>query len=68
MRMGKAGEALEQIEIDEDEKFTPGQIAKFKADPESYLKFVKGVEEEVNGNFPIVNIDPFPTLNSGLCL
>ena len=46
------------------DKFTPAQIAKFKADPEYYLEFVKAVEEEINGKFPIVSLTT-PNARSG---
>lgn len=46
---------MSQIELNEREEFTPSQIEKFKADPEFYLKFIKAIEVEVNGNFPIVS-------------
>lgn len=55
MMVRKTGEVLSEIELDEDEKFTPRQIERFKTDPEFYMKFVKAVEEDVNGNFPIVS-------------
>jgi hypothetical protein len=45
---------LAQIEMDDDENFTPEQIKKFRTDPELYLRFVKAVEKQVNNNFPIV--------------
>lgn len=64
--MSSAGEILDEIEVDENEQFTPSQIAKFKADPAYYKRFVKAVEEQVNGNFPIVciphKLPPFPSL------
>jgi hypothetical protein len=47
---------MSQIELNEREQFTPSQIEKFKADPEFYWKFIKAIEVEVNGNFPIVSL------------
>lgn len=55
LRMSNAAKILDQIELDANEKFTPRQIEKFRSDPAFYKKFVKSVEEEVNGNFPIVS-------------
>ncbi|KAH8791160.1 hypothetical protein BGZ57DRAFT_949126 [Hyaloscypha finlandica] len=34
--------------------FTPKQIEKFKTSPEYYLEFVKAVEEQINGRFPMM--------------
>ncbi|PLB40928.1 flavin-containing monooxygenase [Aspergillus candidus] len=53
LRMSNAAKILDQIELDANEKFTPRQIEKFRSDPAFYKRFVKSVEEEVNGNFPI---------------
>lgn len=69
--MSEAGEILDQIELDDNEQFTSSQIAKFKADPAYYKCFVKAVEEQVNGNFPIVclrNCPFFQTLPLTGCL
>ncbi|KAK1636390.1 flavin-binding monooxygenase [Colletotrichum phormii] len=52
--LGKAKQTMEQIELDEDENFTPAQIEKFKSDPALYKSFVKAIEEQVNNNFFIV--------------
>ncbi|KAL1847784.1 hypothetical protein Plec18167_002516 [Paecilomyces lecythidis] len=52
---GKTGEVMSKVELDEDGRFTTAQIHKFKKDPEFYMNFVKAVEEDVNGNFPIVS-------------
>jgi hypothetical protein len=38
------------------ENFTSKQIEKFKTSPEYYLEFVKAVEEQINGRFPIVSL------------
>lgn len=54
LAMSRAGGILEQIDLDEHERFTPAQIERFKADPELYRTFVKAIEEQVNNNFPIV--------------
>ncbi|KAL4811851.1 hypothetical protein BDW67DRAFT_189249 [Aspergillus spinulosporus] len=53
----KAGEVITQVEMDEEGNFTAEQIKRFKADPTFYKRFVKAVEEEVNGNFPITMKD-----------
>lgn len=52
--MGRAGEALEKIELDAAANFSPEQIEIFKRDPGYYRAFVKAIEREVNSNFPIV--------------
>jgi cation diffusion facilitator CzcD-associated flavoprotein CzcO len=40
--------------------FTPKQIEKFNSSPEYYLEFVKAVEEQINGRFPMVSFrSPF---------
>ncbi|KAK1512517.1 monooxygenase [Colletotrichum costaricense] len=52
--LGKAKQTMEQIELDDDENFTPAQIDKFKSDPALYKSFVKAIEEQVNNNFFLV--------------
>lgn len=37
------------------EEFTPKQIEKFKTSPGYYLEFVKAVEEQINGRFPMAS-------------
>ncbi len=54
LAMSQASGILEQIELDEHEKFTPAQIERFKANPELYRTFVKAIENQVNNNFSIV--------------
>lgn len=54
LSISKAGSILEQIELDEEERFTAAQIEKFKSEPALYLRFVKAIEEQINNNFPIV--------------
>ncbi|CAG8984286.1 hypothetical protein HYALB_00010711 [Hymenoscyphus albidus] len=44
---------LKEVKMDGD-KFTPEQIEKFTSYPEYYLRFVKAVEEEINGKFPML--------------
>ncbi|KAJ2900297.1 uncharacterized protein MKZ38_002515 [Zalerion maritima] len=53
MMMGPAKEVLSQIQLDENENFTPEQIERFKTEHEMYKRFVKATEKEVNSNFPI---------------
>lgn len=55
-KFGASADILADINVDEQENFTPGQIETFKKDPEFYRKFVKAVEKDVNGNFPIVRL------------
>ena len=54
--MGAAGEVLKDIEMDGQENFSQAQIEKFHADPEYYRRFVKAIEKEINGTFPIVSM------------
>ncbi|KAK1474357.1 monooxygenase [Colletotrichum tamarilloi] len=61
--LGKAKQTMEQIELDDDENFTPAQIHKFKSDPALYKSFVKAIEEQVNNNFFLVGDPIFSFLN-----
>ncbi|KAF7557760.1 hypothetical protein G7Z17_g496 [Cylindrodendrum hubeiense] len=54
LSMSKAGDILEEIEFDEEERFTSAQVERFKTDPKLYRTFVKAIEEQVNSNFFIV--------------
>ncbi|KAI1334768.1 hypothetical protein F5Y15DRAFT_280124 [Xylariaceae sp. FL0016] len=45
---------LDQIELDENENFSQATIDKFKNDPDFYRQFVRAVEKDINGAFPIV--------------
>ncbi|KAH6975459.1 hypothetical protein BKA56DRAFT_89961 [Ilyonectria sp. MPI-CAGE-AT-0026] len=47
------GSILEGVEINEDEGFSKAQIERFMSDPVFYRKFIKAIEEVVNGNFPL---------------
>ncbi|KAH8879256.1 FAD/NAD(P)-binding domain-containing protein [Thozetella sp. PMI_491] len=53
LAQGRASDMMSQIEMNEREEFTPRQIEKFKSNPDIYLKFIKAIEAEVNGNFPL---------------
>lgn len=55
LKMGRAAETLDEIEVDDKLNFSTAQVEKFKADPVYYRKFVKTVEREVNNNFRIVS-------------
>ncbi|KAH7152645.1 hypothetical protein EDB81DRAFT_647222 [Dactylonectria macrodidyma] len=48
-----SGSILSQVEINENEGFSKAQIERFKSDPVFYRKFIKAIEEVVNGNFPL---------------
>ena len=48
-------EILGSLEM-EGEKFSLKQIEKFKTSPEYYLEFVKAVEEQINGRFPMASL------------
>ncbi|KAI8165834.1 FAD-binding monooxygenase moxY [Colletotrichum sp. SAR 10_70] len=54
LAQGAAGGILGEVGMRENADFTEAQIDRFKTDPIFYKKFVKAVEEVVNGNFPIV--------------
>jgi hypothetical protein len=59
MVMGNAKEILSQIEMDEKENFSEKTKADFKQDADFYRTFVKGIERETNGAFPIVSAPGF---------
>jgi cation diffusion facilitator CzcD-associated flavoprotein CzcO len=59
-KTGKVAEILQNLEMDGDD-FTPKQIEKFKSSPEYYLEFVKAVEEQINGRFPMVSSRKSPS-------
>lgn len=54
-----AKDVLDQIELDEKENFSASQIAKFKSDPEFYKTFVKAIEKDINGAFPMVSVSTY---------
>ncbi|KAI0483227.1 hypothetical protein GGR56DRAFT_663768 [Xylariaceae sp. FL0804] len=54
MMGGPANEVLNQIELDEKENFSQATIKKFKNDPAFYKKFVKTIEKDISGAFPVV--------------
>ncbi|KXJ95953.1 hypothetical protein Micbo1qcDRAFT_192830 [Microdochium bolleyi] len=51
---GPSSKVLQEIEMDEQGSFSQAQIEKFKTDPELYRRFIKTIEKDVGGNFPIV--------------
>lgn len=53
--MGNAKDILGKIDMDEKENFSDKTKAHFQQDPDFYRSFVKGIEREVNGSFPIVS-------------
>ncbi|KPM39821.1 putative sterigmatocystin biosynthesis monooxygenase stcW [Neonectria ditissima] len=53
LAQGPGGSILQEIEMNDDETFSTAQIDRFKSDPAFYRKFVKAIEEVVNGNFPL---------------
>lgn len=55
LAQGAGGGVLDEVSMKENADFTEAQIERFKSDPEFYKKFVKAVEEVVNGNFPLVS-------------
>ncbi|KAH7034888.1 uncharacterized protein B0I36DRAFT_360350 [Microdochium trichocladiopsis] len=54
MKEGPASKVLAGIEIDEAGNFSQAQIARFRSDPELYRKFIKTIEMDTGGNFPVV--------------
>ncbi|KAJ3541904.1 hypothetical protein NM208_g4383 [Fusarium decemcellulare] len=53
LAQGSGGGIINEIEMNYDESFTQAQIERFESDPALYRRFVKSVEEVVNGNFPL---------------
>ncbi|KAI0396641.1 hypothetical protein F5Y17DRAFT_75038 [Xylariaceae sp. FL0594] len=45
---------LGQLDLDDMENFSAQQIEKFRSDPEFYRKFVKTIEEDINGAFAML--------------
>ncbi|KAI0175567.1 FAD/NAD(P)-binding domain-containing protein [Hypoxylon sp. FL1284] len=50
---GPAKSVLVETEFDEEENFTPQQIERFKTDPACYRRFVKAIERDLSGTFPV---------------
>ncbi|KAH6876607.1 hypothetical protein B0T10DRAFT_414468 [Thelonectria olida] len=50
---GAGNGILSEVGLEENADFTQAQIDRFKSDPGFYKKFIKEVEEIVNGNFPL---------------
>ena len=51
-----AKSVLSELELDKEENFSEAQIEKFKNDPELYRSFVKTIEQDINGAFPVVSL------------
>ncbi|KAI1368655.1 hypothetical protein F5Y08DRAFT_335549 [Xylaria arbuscula] len=49
-----AKSVLSQLDLDKKENFSEAQIEKFKNDPEFYKRFVKTIERDINGAFPLL--------------
>lgn len=66
MLLGKVGNALSNLEMDEQLNFSAVTIEKFKSDPEFYRAFVKAIERGINGTFPVVSLQAaFPASAGG---
>lgn len=52
---GPAKAILDEIDLDEKENFSQAQIERFTNDPIFYRKFVKAIERDISGAFPIVS-------------
>lgn len=61
--LSQSVDILKDVKMDGD-KFTPEQIERFTSDPEYYLRFVKAVEDEINGRFPVVYFLSFSILRA----
>lgn len=55
MMDGPAKRVLAQLDMDKQENFSPEQIERFKSQPDFYRDFVKTVEKEISGAFPVVS-------------
>lgn len=64
LAQGAGGGVLDEVGLKENADFTEAQTERFKSDPVFYKKFVKAVEEVVNGNFPLVSYDMPITISS----
>ncbi|GKT42232.1 putative sterigmatocystin biosynthesis P450 monooxygenase STCB [Colletotrichum spaethianum] len=53
MKMGHSASLLEEIEMDEEERFSAATIAKFQNDPAFYKKFAQTLEMDSNIKFAI---------------
>ncbi|KAJ4252917.1 hypothetical protein NW762_010823 [Fusarium torreyae] len=53
LAQGSGGGIIQEIELNDDESFPAAQLDRFESDPVFYRKFIKSVEEVVNGNFPL---------------
>ncbi|TDZ73236.1 FAD-binding monooxygenase moxY [Colletotrichum trifolii] len=53
MKMGPSAPLMSQIEMDEEERFSPAQIERFKSDPVLYEKFARTLETESNIKFAV---------------
>lgn len=53
---GPAKEVLTEVEFDEKENFSAAQIERFKNDPVFYKKFIKAIERDIGGVFPLVSL------------
>ncbi|GJC80053.1 FAD-binding monooxygenase moxY [Colletotrichum liriopes] len=60
MKMGPSASLLEQIEMDEEERFSAATIAKFQNDPAFYKKFAQTLEMDSNIKFAISLISGSP--------
>ncbi|CAK7272635.1 hypothetical protein SEPCBS57363_005229 [Sporothrix epigloea] len=54
LAMGPAADVVNSIELDDDDNFSPEQIARFQTDPTFYRKFVKAIEKEISAGFSMV--------------
>ncbi|KAF9879820.1 phenylacetone monooxygenase [Colletotrichum karsti] len=60
MKMGPSAPLLQQIEMDNEERFSAAQIERFKSDPVFYEKFAKTLETDSNIKFAVALIAGSP--------
>ncbi|KZL69524.1 phenylacetone monooxygenase [Colletotrichum incanum] len=60
MKMGPSASLLEEIEMDEEERFSSATIAKFQNDPAFYKKFAQTLEMDSNIKFAVSLISGSP--------
>ncbi|KAI0154842.1 hypothetical protein GGR57DRAFT_502038 [Xylariaceae sp. FL1272] len=54
MMKSPAAPMLAQLELDDKENFSAAQMERFKSDPAFYRDFIKTIERDINGAFPML--------------
>ncbi|OLN88794.1 putative sterigmatocystin biosynthesis monooxygenase stcW 1 [Colletotrichum chlorophyti] len=60
MKMGSSAALLSQIDMDDEERFSPAQIERFKNDPAFYQKFTQTLELDSNIKFAVALVAGSP--------